>query len=344
MTFIAGGATTSVDLSAGYSSNVTFGVSNGILAGDTFKGGTGTANLLTLNSSTYADTDFTNVTNVQALSLAGGSVVLDTKAQASKIATLSSGNSGVSITQGSGFTNPLTLIGGTGSDTFELATKTQLTADSIIGGSGAPNQLILDQAISYTAADFSRISGIQIISLTGVSTFTGGAAVDSTGISTILGGAGADSINATGMSNNILIQGQNNFADTFTGGLGNDTFQGFTTGLAASNTASDTFTGGTGADLFIMAGSGDTKNAYGNGQAGNPMATINSFAAGGGADKLQLHEFGGANAGSAGYQTVSGGAGIIDIYTYQDTLPGEHVAHLTGVTGTFSWTNNATFV
>jgi hypothetical protein len=91
-----------------------------------------------------------------------------------------------------------------------------------------------------------------------------------------------------------------------------------------------------------MANTGDTNNAYGHG--GTNVAAITNFVAGAGGDVLQLHQFGIGHPDSLGYQTVSGGAGIIDIYTYQDTLPGEHVAHLTGVTGTFSWTNNATFV
>ena len=91
-----------------------------------------------------------------------------------------------------------------------------------------------------------------------------------------------------------------------------------------------------------MANTGDTNNAYGHG--GVNVAAINGFAAGAGADRIQLHDFGGANAGSNGYQTISGGAGIIDVYTYQDTLLGEHVAHLTGITGTFDWTQNAIFV
>ena len=90
-----------------------------------------------------------------------------------------------------------------------------------------------------------------------------------------------------------------------------------------------------------MANAGDTKNAYGNG--GTNVAAITDFAAGAAADKLQLHDFGGAYTGSAGYQTIGSGS-TIDIYTYQDTLPGERVAHLTGVTGTFSWRNNASFV
>jgi len=143
--------------------------------------------------------------------------------------------------------------------------------------------------------------------------------------------------NTSGIS---LLGAQGGYNDLIASKTANSTLQGFA-GSAATNTTSDTLTGGGGADLFVMANGGDTQNAYGNGNGGLNVALITGFVAGSGNDVIQLHDFGGVHGGSAGYQTVSGGAGIIDIYTYNSQTAADHVAHLTGVTGTFTWNNNA---
>ena len=241
-------------------------------------------------------------------------------------------------------------MGGNGNyaDSFTIANATLLANDSISGGLGTDTLAIA--SASTINNGFSKVLGIEVLSLTGASSVILGT-VSQNIFSTVIGGSGTTILNAAAYTTAIRLDNNASSAassllsgtgsDTLLGGIGADTLQAWS-GSAASNTASDTLTGGSGNDWFIMAKAGDSKNAYGNG--GTNFATITDFAAGTGADKLQLHEFGTGHVGSAGYQTVSGGAGIIDIYNYNSQTAADHVAHLTGVTGSFSWTNNASFI
>jgi len=130
-------------------------------------------------------------------------------------------------------------------------------------------------------------------------------------------------------------------ANSIKGGSGKDSIQGWS-GVLASNNASDTLTGGSSADSFILSAAGQANNAYGNGSGA--VAKITDFQGGLTGDKLVLHNFGSSHAGSAGYQTLSGGSGILDIYSYQGKDSNHLVAHLTLASGTFNWSVNASFV
>jgi Ca2+-binding RTX toxin-like protein len=161
--------------------------------------------------------------------------------------------------------------------------------------------------------------------------------------STLNGGAG----NTTGVNNltyaanaGAALKG-NTKENSIIGGIGKDTIQGWS-GAAVSNTANDTLAGGGGADSFIFSATGQTNNAYGNGSGA--VALVTDFQGGAAGDKLVLHNFGTGHAGSAGYLTLSGGASILDIYTYQGTDANHLVAHMTLASGTFAWASNASFV
>jgi hypothetical protein len=82
---------------------------------------------------------------------------------------------------------------------------------------------------------------------------------------------------------------------------------------------------------------GDTNNAYGRGASNT--AYVTDFAAGAGGDKIQLHQFG---AGSADYSTLTSGSNL-NIYHTSTQTTANLVAVLTP-TGTFDWTNNASFL
>jgi Ca2+-binding RTX toxin-like protein len=336
----------------GGNGNDSFSIASAVLTTDSILGGSGSDTLQISTAGTIADTSFAKISGVEAVSLTGASTVtLDLNARKAGIATISGGAGATTITQTANETNALTLVGGNGNyaDSFTIANATLLANDSIAGGAGT-DTLVISAAASINNG-FSKVSGIEALSLTGASSVTLGGTGQTAGISTVIGGSGTTILNAAAYTTAIRLDNNASSAassllsgtgsDTLLGGTVADTLQAWS-GSAASNTASDTLTGGSGNDWFIMAKAGDSKNAYGNG--GTNVATITDFAAGTGADKLQLHEFGTGHVGSAGYQTVSGGAGIIDIYNYNSQTAADHVAHLTGVTGSFSWTNNASFI
>ena len=339
LTLIGGGA------------NDSFSIASAVLETDSISGGLGIDTLQIATAGTIADSSFAKISGVEALSLTGASsVTLDLNARKAGFATISGGAGATNITQTANETNALTLVGGNGNyaDSFTIANATLLANDSIVGGLGT-DTLTISSAASINNG-FAKVSGIEVLSLTGASSVILGT-VSQNIFSTVIGGSGTTILNAAAYTTAIRLDNNASSAassllsgtgsDTLLGGIGADTLQAWS-GSAASNTASDTLTGGSGNDWFIMAKAGDSKNAYGNG--GTNVATITDFAAGTGADKLQLHEFGTGHVGSAGYQTVSGGAGIIDIYNYNSQTAADHVAHLTGVTGSFSWTNNASFI
>ena len=201
--------------------------------------------------------------------------------------------------------------------------------NTIIGTGSDTLQLSADALIFNDSGITSNISGINALSFSGLNNSVVLASNASTeGIQTVIGGTGHDTFDVSGYSTNPV------------------TLQAWS-GVANDNLNSDTITAGnSAADLFIL-GDG-TGNAYGIDQlddAGNyTRAVINGFKAGASGDQIQLHDFGGVNAGTAGYQTVSGGSGIVDIYTYQGTTTSYLVAELHVASGTFDLTQNARII
>jgi Ca2+-binding RTX toxin-like protein len=226
----------------------------------------------------------------------------------------SAASSGISLSGGAGKD---TLLGGSGNDTL-----IGNGASSLVGGAGANTYVV------SSAADSINDTG------------SGGVIRSSVGFS--LGSSlvsGVNNLVYTG-SGNVSLVG-NSSANSITGSAGKDTIQGWF-GTAASNTASDTLSGGAGSDSFILSTAGQTNNAYGNGTGA--VAKITDFQGGSTGDKLVLHNFGTVHAGSSGYQTLSGGSGVLDVYSYQGTDSNQLVAHLTLASGTFSWSANTSFV
>jgi len=193
---------------------------------------------------------------------------------------------------------------------------------SLVGGSGANIYIVSSTADQITDVG----SGSVIRSAVG---FNLGSSLVS----------GVNNLVYTGTGNVSLLG--NSSANSIAGGVGKDTIQGWA-GIAASNTASDTLSGGSGSDSFILSVASQTDNAYGNGTGA--VAKITDFQGGSTGDKLVLHNYGTGHVGSAGYQTLSGGTGILDVYSYQGADPNHLVAHLTLASGTFSWSANASFV
>ena len=235
------------------------------------------------------------------------------------------GNSNANFLDASAATNGVSLNGGAGKDTLLGGSGNDTLVgngfSSLVGGSAANTYIVSSTADQITDAG----SGSVIRSAVG---FNLGSSLVS----------GVNNLVYTGAGNVSLLG--NSSVNSIAGGAGKDTIQGWA-GTAASNAASDTLSGGAGSDSFILSVAGQTDNAYGNGTGA--VAKITDFQGGSTGDKLVLHNYGTGHVGSAGYQTISGGAGILDVYNYQGSDPNHLVAHLT-LAGTFSWSANASFV
>jgi Ca2+-binding RTX toxin-like protein len=236
------------------------------------------------------------------------------------------GNAKANFLDASGASSALSLSGGVGKDT-------------LLAGSGN------DTLVGNGSATLSGGLGVNtyiVSSATDRITDAGSGSVIRSSVGFNLGSSlvsGVNNLVYTGTGNVSLLG--NTSANSITGSSGKDILQGWA-GAATSNSASDTLTGGSGADSFILSAAGQTDNAYGNGSGA--VAKITDFQGGSTGDKLVLHNFGTGHLGSAGYQTLSGGTGILDVYTYQGTDANHLVAHMTLASGTFSWASNASFV
>jgi hypothetical protein len=256
------------------------------------------------------------------------------------------GNSGDNYLYGAGGND--TIRSGGGNDTIDGGTGINLLTNSTtlpgnvlfivpeiglntITGKGSDTLQLSGDTLTFNdSAITSNISGINALSFSGLNNNVVLASnASAKGIQTVTGGTGYDSFDISGSTSSMTLQAWS--------------------GAANDNLNSDTITGGNSAsDLFIL-GDG-TGNAYGIDNldtSGNyTRAVINGFEAGAGAssDKIQLHDFGGSNAGMAGYQTLSGGSGIVDLYTYQGTTSSYLVAELHVASGIFDLNQNATFV
>jgi hypothetical protein len=276
----------------------------------------------TIRSEVFTNLASSLVKGVNNLIYMGGSSLLQGNSAANRI-DASAASGAVSLNGGAGAD---TLIGSNYNDTIMGNGKS-----SLVGGAGA-NTFVMSGAtnrINNAGGDVASL----IRSSVGydLSSSLNGGAGNVNGVNNLFytGTAGA------------VIKGNAN-ANSITGGAGKDTMQGWS-GNAAFNATSDTLAGGSGSDLFILSALKQSDNAYGNGRGGT--AYITDFEGGASGDKIQLRNFGSINAGSSGYQTLSGGASIVDIYSYLGTDDAHNVAHLTMTPrSSFDWSKNASFV
>ena len=273
--------------------------------------GSGSMITTALSSLNLGSSMISGVNNLEYTGSGNATLLGNTKAN---ILDATAATSGVSLNGGAGKD---TLLGGSGNDTLVGNGSSSLT-----GGEGANTYIVS----SVTDKIDDAGSGSVIRSTIG---FNLGSSLVS----------GVNNLVYTG-TGNVSLTG-NSSTNSIAGSSGKDTIQGWA-GTASSNAASDTLGGGAGADRFILSAAGQTDNAYGNGTGA--VASITDFQGGSTGDKLVLHNYGTGHVGSAGYQTLSGGAGILDVYSYQGADPNHLVAHLTLASGTFSWSANASFV
>lgn len=259
----------------------TFSAAN-LNAYDTVNGGAGTDTLSV--SGTIVDSDFTYISNVEALSSYSGAVALTlgSAADASGLATVT-GNGDDSITIGAGFDNALRVAIGGGNDVVNAsgsaavltiaATANVDQNDTLIGGTTAGDVISLTAGVS--AVFGGNVTKFETLSVA----YAAGANTTSVTVH--------DNMTAAGATLTVSASAENNSADVFnfngtaeldglfniTGSAGDDSISG---GLQA-----DTISGGNGADIILGGGGADVLTG------GNGIDTITG---GAGADTISLTE------------------------------------------------------
>jgi Ca2+-binding RTX toxin-like protein len=256
------------------------------LQNDLIKGAAGTDTLvLTKAAGTLlGDAVFANVTGTEVLSLTGAnSVTLGATARGAGINRVIGGAAASSYLEDAAFNGSLTIAGGAGKDVISVANRTQLAADSLIGGGGA-DTLVVRGTADISDADFSKVSAIGTLSLGSASSVTLGSAASLAGVANVVAGDGAV---------RLVQSNGNNSALTLRGGAGDDTF---VVGTGAQ-LASDVVSGGSGANALLIASAGSIDDT--------------SFAKVTGVQALSLTSASdvtlGSNAAKAGILTVYGG-------------------------------------
>jgi Ca2+-binding RTX toxin-like protein len=284
----------------GGAGNDLFNIGNSsLLIADSIAGGAGSDTIALAAASTLNDS-FSRIRTVEALSLTGASAVtLNSGAVTAGIVSLIGGNGNSSYLIGGAGPTAATLSGGTGSDLFILSSTAQIGTESINGGLGTDTL-----AISATGSfndNFTRIAGIEGLSLTGASAVTLGSAAANAGISSVFGGAG----NSTFIQaqNNTLGGGNTPVAVTLAGGTLNDLFSIY----GSAYLSGDSIVGGVGADTLYLATASTLTNAFAKVTGVEALSLT-------GASQVTL----GSSGQAAGIATVVGGnaTNLIDASAY----------------------------
>jgi Ca2+-binding RTX toxin-like protein len=277
----------------GGAGNDTFTFSSANLnAYDSVDGGTGTDTLSV--SGTIADSAFSHVTNIDALSAYSGNVAvtLGASADASGLATVTGGSGNDIVTIGAGFDNAIRVAIGAGNDKVNatgsaavvtIASASAIDAsDTLIGGTTAGDVISIS---GNTSATFGgNVSGFETLTVT---YNAGGADVSSITVH--------DNMTAAGSTLTVSAAAENASTDAFnfSGGAELDGYLNITGSAGADSISgglqADTISGGNGADIIL---------------------------GGGGADSLT---------GGEGADAITGGAGADTIILTETTAAADHV-------------------
>ena len=166
-----------------------------------------TLNITTAGS--YASGDFTDVSNIDNITLANGANT---------------------ISQTDNTLDNISILSGSGDDTFSFTDASFSSSDTIAAGSGT-DTLSISDAASISDADFTNLSGFETLSLSNnTNSLTLGSELSGAGITTVNGGSGTDTftldfsnvmnINMGGGTDTINLTGSATVAndgDAFTG-------------------------------------------------------------------------------------------------------------------------------
>jgi Ca2+-binding RTX toxin-like protein len=268
--------------------NISGGSANDTITGgsasDTFSGGGGNDVLIAADNDALIDggmgsntarfgaavtganlTD-AKLVNVQSIAITNASAAAYDFSPQTEALSITGGDANDTITGGSdydtidGGAGADSLIGGAGNDVIYWSPG----SDSAVGGAGTDTLLTSNTVLIN--ADFSTVSGFEILSLTGTGqqTLTLGANTNTTftsGIEITMASTIA-SINLNGASSNVsvIISGASGGNDTITGGSasdtlrggdGNDSIRGGNSGdYLLGGDGADTLAGGTGTDIL----------------------------------------------------------------------------------------------
>jgi len=312
------------------------------LGTDTVDGGAGTDTLVFSAAATLTAAEMTNVSNIEVLSLTtastltvndaflaanAGLVIQPGAASTIKASTATGDALTTALNISANAAGNLSLLGGTGDDSFTFfATETLTALDTINGGAGTDSIILnidddLDAAGDNTTAvlDVNVTNVEKVTILDGAADDGGGSGIVITATVTINSGFTGSALTVDGSTldthpttltggERLTVDGSNNaatevltliggaFSDSLTGGAGADTL----TGNAGADTlvggaGNDVITGGAGADAITPGGGIDNAS----GGAGNDTFTIAddaSFKTSGGSETLD---------GGAGTDTVT---------------------------------------
>jgi Ca2+-binding RTX toxin-like protein len=293
------------------------------LANNDIEGTSGQDTLRLSEATTYADSAFANVSNIDALVLATigfNTVTFDSNADAAGFTSLIGGNGVSTYNILAGFDNALTLVGGINADNVDASAYTSdltfiatsggsdifvggsgnddvlfatLTVNqNVDGGTGAADTIRFSAAVTLADAAFTNVANIdQVIFADATNSITINTAVAAAGVQTLTGGTGADSFTKTDATVMTLV-----------GGAGNDVF----TFSTAAIFAADSIAGGANNDTIVLSEDAVTLNDA----DFDRILSVESFTTANGDNDLTL----GSNADNvAGILTVTGGTGNDDI-------------------------------
>ena len=237
---------------------------------DTLDGGAGTDTLTFSDAGISADADFTNVSNMEALTLAAGAntLVLGSQYNEAGFATLNLSTGTENVTFGSGVTAAQTVAISTAANTIDASASSAAytftageddvnATDTLTGGSGTGDTLTITfNGTGVTAAEMANVSGIETIK---TATDAAGSLVlsdanNSTSTITVnaeANTAAAFTLDASNENDGTIVYVGGAGVDTVTGTTGADTIGGGAgADVITGGNGADTITGGAGADTF----------------------------------------------------------------------------------------------
>tara|TARA_B100000674_G_scaffold138026_1_gene107682 strand:+ start:224 stop:5710 length:5487 start_codon:yes stop_codon:yes gene_type:complete len=334
------------------------------LGTSTVDGGSGTDTLTFSAAATLTTAEVTNISNVEVLSLTTGStltvndaflaanpgLVIQPGASSTIKASTATGDAlSTALNISANAAGNLSLLGGTGDDTFTFyATETLTVLDTVNGGTGS-DQIIIDivdatpQAgvgANTSAVLDTNISNIETVKIRDVATDDGGGSgtiitatvtLNSgfTGSSLTIDGSDLD-MHPTTLTGGerLTVDASNNAATEVITALGGAFSDSLTGGAGA-----DTLTGNGGADTLVGGAGNDVIDGGAGADAITPGAGIDHASGGAGNDTFTVSTFTDFKT-SGGAETLDGGAGT-DTITFTEaaalTLSAPEMEALVGI-------------
>jgi len=238
---LAGNATKAgITTVIGGSGNDSFNVSSAFFgAASSIIGGAGNDTVtISTDAQTIADAAFTKLSSIEVFQTSNGANSLTLAANAA--------NAGI-----------LTVVGGSGNDSFNVSSAFFSAASSIIGGAGNDTVALSTDAQTIADAAFTKLSSIEVFkTANGANSITLGTNASTASIRNVIGGSDADTFDASALASNINITlNGNGGADSLLSGSGADVFL-FST--ATNLGAAATVNGGSGNDTVALTSNAQT--------------------------------------------------------------------------------------